>query len=258
MDNIEAPLIINLAPTGIKPNRHLSPFAPLQPLEIIRDVNNAADYGISSVHIHARDLDDSPSHKKEIYAEIIAGIRSHHPDLVICVSCSGRKFTEFEQRSQVAQETSLNTPKMIQQLALMMQEREIKPELEIFDLGMANYANYLLRKKYLSEPLYANIILGNIATAQPTLIELAAIIHSLPASTIWSLGGIGKYQLSTASLATAFANGVRIGLEDNLWIDKKGEQQATNIELVKRVHQMAKLLNRPVMKPEQLRALLCL
>ena len=57
-------------------------------------------------------------------------------------------------------QASVNTPEMIQQLALAMQDRGIVPELEIFDMGMADYANYLCRKNFIDGPLYANILLG--------------------------------------------------------------------------------------------------
>ena len=64
---------------------------------------------------------------------------------------------------------SINEPDAIIALAQEMADKGIKPELEIFDLGMANYANYLLDKGILKPPLYANVILGNIACAQPDL-----------------------------------------------------------------------------------------
>src|SRR3990167_647524 len=277
MENIEAPLIINLAPTGMIPTREMSLFVPIQPDEIIKEVSIAAQLGITLTHLHARDSGGQPSCDKNIYAEMIAGIRKNHPNLVVCVSCSGKKATTFEKRSEVLnlegdlkpdmasltlsslnfeKETSESSPEIIQQLALCMKERGIKPELEIFDLGMANYAKYLLKKRILVEPLYANVMLGNVATAQPSLIEIAAIMQLLPKSTIWSVAGIGNFQLSVAALGVAYSNGVRIGLEDNLWLDQARLHHATNLGLVERVHELANEVNRPIMSPKMFRHLM--
>lgn len=279
MNNIETPLLINFAPTGMVPTREMSPHVPLQPQDIIHDVIQAANVGITMTHIHARDINGEPSNDKAIYAEIIAGIKRSHPDLILCVTCSGRKVSDFKTRSSVlflegaskpdmasltlsslnfARSHSENSPETIQKLASCMRDNGIKPELEIFDLGMANYAKYLLHKNFIEEPLYANIMLGNVASAQPSLLELAAIIAALPDSTIWSVAGIGKYQLNVAALGAAYAHGVRIGLEDNLYLDLNRQQLATNLHLVQRVHALAKPLNRHIMSAKQCRELLAL
>jgi uncharacterized protein (DUF849 family) len=259
------------------PTRDLSPRVPLQPIEIVRDVNAAAEIGITMVHIHARDEDGAPTYKKEVYAPIIAGIREQHPDLIICVSCSGRDFTELEQRADVlnlsgdlrpdmasltlsslnfSRQASITEPRMVQSLAQRMVDRGIRPELEIFDLGMANYARYLGSKIDLQMPLYANVMLGNIATAQADLLSITALVQSLPANMLWSLAGIGSTQISVTALAATIAPGVRIGLEDCLWFDRDQSKLATNSNLVRRTHQMADLVDRPIMLPRELRALL--
>ena len=93
--------IINFAPTGTQTNKDNS-FAPLTPNEIIEEVHEAYELGITLTHIHARDpitLDNT--YKKNVYREIIEGIRKHCPDLCICVSLTGRLFPEFEKRSEV-------------------------------------------------------------------------------------------------------------------------------------------------------------
>ena len=82
------PLIVNLAPTGMVPTRRMSDRVPLQPHEIVADVLAAAELGITIAHLHARDEDDEPTHRKDVYARIIGGIRDRRPDLIICVSCS--------------------------------------------------------------------------------------------------------------------------------------------------------------------------
>lgn len=272
-----SPLIINFAPNGMVPTREMSPHVPLQPDEIVRDVRDAAKIGITMVHVHARDTDGRSTGKRDVYARIISGIREHHPDLIICVSCSGRNNVDLGQRIDVLTlenelrpdmasltlsslnfpgQASLNDPDAIQSLAKHMMERGIVPEFEVFDLGMANYARYLVRSLKLNGWHYANIILGNIATAQADLLSIAAITNALPDMTLWSLGGIGNSQLPVTALATAVAPGVRVGLEDNLWMDRKRTKLASNLEMIERIHQLAALADRSVMASSELRSFL--
>jgi 3-keto-5-aminohexanoate cleavage enzyme len=272
-----APLVVNLAPTGMIPTRGMSAHVPLTATEIIDDVLAAAEIGITMVHLHARDDNGKPTYRKEVYAPIIAGIREKRSDVIICVSCSGRDFTELDQRADVLDlptelrpdmaslttsslnfpgKASVNEPQMVLSLAQRMLERGILPEIEIFDLGMTNYARYLIDKLSLKEPIYANVILNNIATAQPDLLSIAALVQGLPSSTVWGLGGIGDAQLPVTALAAAYAPAVRVGLEDGLWLDRQRTILATNPQLVQRVHNFAALLERPIMQGTALRNLL--
>ena len=271
------PLIINLAPTGMVPRRADSAHVPLTPDEIVADVLAAAEIGISIVHLHVRDDNGDPSSSPELYARVIGGIRTQRDDLVICVSCSGRGGISLEQRQAVlsltgdlapdmasltlsslnfATQASVNSPQTVTALAESMQQAGIMPELEIFDLGMANMAGYLLKRGVIKAPLYANLLFGNIASAQGRLLDIAALTSALPPDTVYSLAGIGAIQLSVAAIATAAAPGVRIGLEDNLWYDAARLRPATNQGLVERVHALAGALGRPVMTPNQARRLL--
>jgi len=94
--------IINFTPTGTQTTRENS-YAPLLPNEIIESVHEANEVGISIVHLHARDEETKNTYKKEVYQKIIEGIKKHCPDLLICVSLTGRNFPELEQRSEVLQ-----------------------------------------------------------------------------------------------------------------------------------------------------------
>jgi uncharacterized protein (DUF849 family) len=94
-------LIVNLAPTGLKPMKVHNPSVPVSPGEIITECVACASLGASIVHLHAREEDGSPSYRKALYQRIIEGIRERCPDLVICASLSGRAFPEFEKRSEV-------------------------------------------------------------------------------------------------------------------------------------------------------------
>jgi 3-keto-5-aminohexanoate cleavage enzyme len=253
--------ILNFTPTGMIPTKEMTPHVPINPVEIIAQVLEAADLGANMIHLHARDPKDGmPTYKKEIYAEIIAGVRSKQKDLVLCVSTSGRNFPSFEHRSECLElegdlrpdmgsltlsslnfnkQASVNPPDMIKGLAGKMMERGIKPELEVFDLGMINYAHYLIRKGLIKPPYYFNLILGNIACAQANLLSLGLIIKELPPDSIWSVGGIGDFQLKMNAMALLEGGGVRIGLEDNIYFDGERTQLASNKDLIQRILSIA-------------------
>lgn len=261
------------------PTRAIAPHVPLCSGEIVDDVLACAELGITLVHLHARDPDQAPSSDPSHYAPILEGIRSdpRGRDLVLCVTTSGRRVTDPEQRAAVLdmdgaarpdmasltlgsmnfiREGSMNSPDTIRFLAQRMAERGVKPELEVFDLGMVNFAKVLIKEGLISPPYYFNILLGNVATAQATLLHAATIVADLPEHSVWSLAGIGRFQRSMNALSVIMGHGVRTGLEDNIWLDDAREQPASNIDLVKRVRELAALLGRPVATPEVGRRLL--
>ncbi|MDB4491412.1 3-keto-5-aminohexanoate cleavage protein [bacterium] len=270
-------IIVNFTPTGIIPTKKDTMHVPVSPAEIIEEVKHACEIGITMVHLHARDDDEVPTHRKAVYAEIIEGIRATAPELVICVSTSGRTFNQFEARSEVLEldgflkpdmasltlsslnfnkVASANSPEMIQALARRMLEKGIRPELEIFDLGMANYLNYLIKKKLLKAPYYINLILGNIACAQTDLLHIGCMMRDIPQNALVSLGAVGTGQLKMNSLAIALGRGVRIGLEDNFWYDENRTQLATNSDLLIRINDIIRANEQRTMKPGELRELL--
>lgn len=271
-------LVLNFTPTGMIPTKGQTSHVPVSVVEIIAGVRSAYEIGISMVHLHARNPEDSkPSYSKEIYAELISGIRQFAPDLIICVSTSGRDHIEFSNRAEVLeltgdvkpdlasltlsslnfnQSASVNEPSTIIALAEKMREKGILPELEVFDLGMVNYAHYLIRKGLIEPPFYFNIISGNISCAQAKMLHLGTILSDIPAESVVSIGGVGDYQLAANTLAISQGLGVRVGLEDNIWFDEQRTRLATNDDLVRRVHEISRIFGREIMKPTELRALL--
>lgn len=269
--------ILNLATTGIIPTKQMTPHVPIRPVEIINEVLSLVDLGINMVHLHARDsATGQPTYTKEVYAEIIRGIRKEEKDLILCVSTTGRNFNEFEKRSDCLNldgelkpdfgsltlssinfnnQASINSPQMIQDLAKRMLERGIRPELEAFDLGMINYAKYLIHKGLLRPPYYFNLILGNIACAQADTLHLGLMIKELPEGSIWSVGGVGNCQLQMNAMSVVAGGGVRVGLEDNIWYDTERTRLATNRDLVERIVSIAKALGREPFHPKEARYL---
>jgi uncharacterized protein (DUF849 family) len=106
-------LIVNFTPTGMIPTKRLTPHVPVTPSEIAEDVHAALEIGITMVHLHARDdATGEPTYKAEVYGRIIENIREFAPDLVLCVSLSGRNFPELEKRSEPLQLTGNLKPDM--------------------------------------------------------------------------------------------------------------------------------------------------
>ncbi len=267
-------MIVNFTPTGIIPGKADHPGVPLAPEEIADEVLAAREIGISMVHLHARGPGGEPSHSAEVYGRIIELIRREDRELVICVSLSGRFTPDVEARAEAlgldgdlkpdmgsltlsslnfSRQASVNEPATIQSLARMMRDRGIVPELEIFDLGMANYVRYLIDRGLVEPPCYANLILGGVATAQADLAHAGLLLRELPPGCLWAMGGIGAAQLTANTLAIASGGGVRVGLEDNLYWDASQRRLATNRELLRRVADLAAMFDRRTTTPAELR-----
>ena len=260
------------------PTKDMTPHVPVSVTEIVEDVHRATDLGITMVHLHARDaVTGKPTYEKEIYADIISSIRKFAPELVVCVSLSGRDFSALEQRTDALYiedhlkpdmgsltlsslnfnaTASINSPQMVQDLASAMKDLDIVPELEVFDAGMINYAKYLQRKKLIEPPYYFNLLFGNIACAQADILHTGVMINDLPEDSFFSLAGIGNSQLKMNSLAIAVGGGVRVGLEDNIWYDASRTRLATNSALIQRIHVIAQANEREIMSPKEFRTVM--
>src|SRR5919206_134209 len=178
-----APVIVNCALTGMVPTKGDNAAVPVTPDEIADDCERCAEAGAAIVHLHARDEDGRATYRLDVYEEIVRKVRERAPDVIVCVSTSGRVFREFDQRAAALdldgdlkpemasltlgslnfpREASVNDPRMIQHLAERMAERDILPELEVFDLGMIDYAKYLIKREILKPPFYFNLLLGSL------------------------------------------------------------------------------------------------
>jgi 3-keto-5-aminohexanoate cleavage enzyme len=272
-----APLIINAALTGMVPTREDTPHVPVTPDEIAADAERVVQAGASILHLHARDADGRPTYRADVYAEVVAAVRERCPEAIVCVSTSGRTFKEFEQRSEVLslagdlkpemasltlgslnfpKQASVNDPDMIRRLAERMKERGIVPELEIFDLGMADYAAHLIGRGVLEPPFYANILLGSLGTLAATPSHLTTVVQTLPPEVTWAACGIGRFQLYVNSMAIAMGGHVRVGLEDNIWLDEAKTRLATNLALVERLVAVAQAVEREIATPARARELI--
>ena len=266
-------LIITLAPTGMIPTKKQTPNVPITPEEIANDTYKAYELGASIVHVHARDENGEPTYKKEVFEEIIQKIRSKCPDIIVCATTSGRVHPQVEHRAEVLdlcpemasltvgslnfpQHPSVNPLETILKLATMMKERNILPELEIFEAGFINTAKYLARKGHLTKPLHFCLLLGSLGSMPANIGDLAYLVQNLPFESNWSATGIGRFQTQINAAAILMGGHVRVGIEDSIYYNYPNKELATNTKLVERIVRLAKELNREIATPDEAREIL--
>jgi uncharacterized protein (DUF849 family)/N-acetylglutamate synthase-like GNAT family acetyltransferase len=271
------PLIINVCLSGSMPTKDITSFVPVSEEEIIENAVAVYDEGARIVHIHAFDKKGNPTWKAPVFEKIITGIRKERPELLCCVSCTGRNFPEFEKRTEVLHLTgaskpdmasltlgslnfvngpSLNTVETIQGMAEIMKQKNIKPELEVFDLGMIAFATFLERKGYLEGTKYFNFMMGSLGQIPATIGNLAAMIRALPERSTWSVAGLGNFQLPMNVAAMIAGGGVRVGIEDYFYYDYNRTKLASNVDLVKRIVRIAGEIERKIATPKETRKLI--
>ena len=279
---LDQPLIINFAPTGAVADHNKNANVPIQQETIVADVVTAAQLGAGIAHLHIRQPNGAPSDDVDQFAALLAALRQHRDcaGLILCASTSGRHGQNAERRAAVLDlppairpdmasltlgslnfpgGASVNDPATIRFLAARMLAQQVKPELEIFDIGMIEFAKTLIREGLLQPPYYFNLILGNVGGLQPSLPQLGFAVSQLPEQSIVALGGIGRHQRQANLLGLVAADGVRIGLEDNLWDQSDGKRSpATNPGLVGQFVSRATAMGRSIMTRQDIRTILAL
>lgn len=271
------PLIVNAALTGIGPQRDRVPHVPLTTSEIADDAARCFGAGASVVHLHVRDPAGGHAWRREAYAELITEVRRRCPGVIVCATTSGRVVADLDARADVLRlegsarpdmasltlgslnfgsGPSINDLPTIEALARRMADAGVRPELEVFDLGMAHLAHRLVARGLIDPPLYANLMLGFHNGAPADARALVSLVEALPAETTWATGGFGAHQRAVNALAVAMGGHVRTGLEDNPYLDEVARTPATNLELVERAADQAHAVGRRLASPAEARALL--
>ncbi len=266
-------LIIKLAPTGMIPTKRDTPYVPVTTEEIVRDTHKAYRLGASVVHVHARDEQGRPTHRREYFEKIFREIKKKCSDIIICATTSGRVTPQVEHRSEVLdlkpemasltvgslnfpRYPSVNSLETIEALATLMRDRGILPELEIFESGFINTAKYLVRKGCLNQPLHFNLLLGSLGSIPADIRDLVYLVESLPSGSTWSATGIGRFQTQINVAAILMGGHVRVGIEDSIYYNYPKKELGTNAQLVKRIVRIAKELGREIATPDEAREIL--
>jgi uncharacterized protein (DUF849 family) len=267
------PMVVNVALTGAVPGKADNPRLPVSPEEIAADAIACREAGASVVHVHVRDEEGAPTHRRDLYERAIAPIREKAPELVVCVTTSSRvdpdpaaraAGLELEEglRPEMAslslgsfnfpRSVSANPPAAIVGLLERMAELGVRPELEVFELGMVNTLHALAERGLIPDPPVVNVLLGSMGSAPAFVGDLAHIVERLPEGAEWAAAGIGIYQRPMAMAAAVMDGNVRTGLEDN----PKGDGPADwgNPDAVGVATAAAALAGRTVATPAQTRA----
>ena len=269
-------LIITAALTGGIHGKEANPALPEQPDEIINAAYECYNAGAAIVHIHARDKSGKQTASKEIFTEINEGIRSRCP--LIVQNTTGGPGLPIEKRisSLDAKPDSaslncgtvvffyqgkelpfINLRHEIEAFAQAMIERNIKPELEVYNPSMFMEVENLIEKNLLRPPYYINLVMGvnGMGGFAGTPENLLTMIRHLPPGSIFNVSGIGKYQLTMNTMAIIAGGHVRTGLEDNVFY-AKGIMAQSNAQLVERIVRLARELGRDIASPQEAREIL--
>lgn len=264
-------LIITAAICGAEVTKEHNPAVPYTVEEIAQEAESAYKAGASIIHLHVREDDGTPTQSKARFKACIDAIREKCPDAIIQPSTGGAVGMTDEERLQPTEllpematldcgtlnfggdEIFVNTENTIINFAKIMNERNIKPEIEVFDKGMVDYAIGFNKKGYIKSPMHFDFVLGVQMAASAR--DLVFMVDSIPEGSTWTVAAVGRHQLPMAAIGIAMGGHVRVGFEDNIYYSK-GELATSNGQLVERVVRLANELGREVATPDEARAIL--
>lgn len=264
-------LIITAAMVGAEITRNQQPNLPITPEEIAAAAEACYHAGASIIHLHVRRDDGTPTQDGERFRETIEAIRKRC-NIIVQVSTGGAVWMSEEERLQpvtlnpematltcgtvnFGNEVFFNGPSLLEHFAQSMKNHHVRPEFEIFDVGMIANALQLAKKGLVEPPFHFDFVLGVPGALPASANNLLHLVGSLPGGASWSVAGVGRHQLPMAALAVTLGGHVRVGFEDNIFY-RKGELATSNAQLVERVVRIAKELDRPIATPDEARVLL--
>lgn len=266
-------LIITAAICGAEVTKEHNPAVPYSIVEIAREAKFAYEAGASIIHLHVRWDDGTPTQDRERFREAVEAIKKDCPAVIILPSTGGAVGMSAEERLQPVElmpematldcgtcnfggdDIFVNTESMIKAFAVKMKKLGVKPECECFDKGMVDMAIRLAKKGYIERPIHFNLVLGVNGGISATARDLTFLVDSLPEDSTWCVTGIGKYEFDMAAVAITMGGHVRVGFEDNVYLEK-GKLAANNGELVAKAVKLAKLLGRDIATPAEARKIL--
>ncbi len=286
-------VFITCAVTGSGSSQDRSSHVPRSPEQIANSAIDAARAGAAVVHCHVRDPQTgTPSRKLEYYREVTDRIRASEVDVVlnltagmggdlvfgsgenplppsagtdlvgpaervahvaeclpeICtLDCGTMNFAE-------ADYVATNTPGMLRSMGQMMTDLGVRPEIEAFDTGHLWFAKQLVEEGILKDPALVQLCMGIPWGAPDDLNTFMAMVNNVPEHWVFSAFSISRNQMAYVAAAVLAGGNVRVGLEDNLWLEKG--VLATNAQLVERSVSIIENMGSKVMGPQEVREML--
>ncbi|MBO7323352.1 MAG: 3-keto-5-aminohexanoate cleavage protein [Bacteroidales bacterium] len=268
-------LIITAAICGAEVTKEQNPAVPYTVEEIVREAKSAVDAGAAIVHLHVREDDGTPTQNRERFRECIEAIYKECPDVIIIPSTGGAVGMTADERLQPTElfpematldcgtcnfgdDVFENTMPMMRDFGKRMLENNIKPEYECFEMGHLDTILTMARKGQVpAAPMQFNFVLGVPGCTPATVQNLCWLVNAIPAGSTWTATGIGRHEFTLAAAAIAMGGHVRVGFEDNLYLEK-GVLAKSNGELVAKVVRLAKELGREVATSADAREILSL
>ncbi len=266
-------LIITCAISGAEVTKAQHDKIPYTIDEVVSESLKAYEAGASIIHLHVREDDGTPTQDKTRYQKTIEAIKNKIPDVIIQPSTGGAIGMTRNERLQPTEleiematldcgsvnfggdDVFINTENDIKYFASVMKKRQILPELECFDKGHVDSVLKLYKKGFIHEPLHFSFVLGVWGGMTGEERDFLFLKDSIPQNATYSVAGIGRFEFSLAELSIKHGGHVRVGLEDNLYLEK-GVLAEDNAELVKKVVEIAKKYHREIATPEEARRIL--
>lgn len=284
-------VFITAAVTGSGATQNRSELVPRSPKQIAQSCIDAAKAGAAIVHCHVRDPETgAPSRNLALYAELTERVRASNTDVILNLTAGmggdmvfgdpekplplrtdGTDMIGATQRlAHVAQclpeictldcgtmnfaeadYVMTNTPGMLRAMANQMKELGVRPEIEAFDTGHLWFAKQLVEEGIIDDPVMVQLCMGIPWGAPSDLNTLLAMVNNIPTGWTYSAFSIGRDQMSYVAAAILAGGNVRVGLEDNLWLEKG--VLATNAQLVERAATIITSMGAEIIGPDEVR-----
>ena len=280
-------VIITCALTGAGDTVDKHPAIPVTPEEIAAAAIEAAKAGAAIAHVHVRDPETGGiAHDTELFREVVERIRESDTDVIINLTAGGGGdlILSDDDPTVAARGTDIQTPEerhapiaellpeicsldcgsynfadflyvdpapWVRRHARLIQAAGVRPELECFELGHISLAKQLIRDGLVDEPYWFQLCVGIPWAAEANPETLLAMRNQLPDGAQWTALGIGRMQMPIAAQAVLLGGNVRVGLEDNLYLDKG--VFASNGQLVERAVTIVESLGARPLTPAETR-----
>ncbi|TQR09659.1 3-keto-5-aminohexanoate cleavage protein [Psychrobacillus soli] len=258
-------LVITVAPNGGLITKTNTPYVPITTEEIAEEVSRSCEAGASIVHLHVREEDGTPTGDMKVFEEAVNKIRDRC-DILIGLTTASKLNAPEEERLSVCELSPqlaslnmgslnfgevafINSPNYLRNAAKKMQDKKVKPELEVFDLGMMENAKKLIAEGLISGPYHFQLILGAPGGSPATPKALLGMIDNLPENSTWGVIAL-QNQLLLHTMAIGLGGHIRVGMEDEIYI-RPGELAKSNSDFIKRLVMIANEMGRSVATPAE-------